>query len=206
MGGFSLVELMLSLSLGLALSGVMLQGLMAEGQNGARFSRLLRERAAQRRTLELVKQDLSHAISVSTTPDLEHHACSLAGRIPVLYLSTAEGAITYSIGDAPSQIWRGKVLMRCGPAYRLDGRLAKALQASNRVVIDALDPESRASNGCLQLFGVKDLGIVGLHQTSEPPFSVCNSPDKGLIALKIDQRIDYSGKYFKISAARLFPV
>jgi len=50
-GGFSLVELMLSLSLGLALSGVMLQGLMAEGQNGARFSRLLRERAAQRRTL-----------------------------------------------------------------------------------------------------------------------------------------------------------
>ena len=35
MAGFSLVELMLSLSLGMALSGVMLQGLMAEGQNGA---------------------------------------------------------------------------------------------------------------------------------------------------------------------------
>ena len=33
MNGFSLVELMLSLSLGLGLSGVMLQGLMAEGQN-----------------------------------------------------------------------------------------------------------------------------------------------------------------------------
>ncbi len=73
MGGFSLVELMLSLSLGLALSGVMLQGLMAEGQNGARFSRLLRERAAQRRTLELVKQDLAQATAVSETPELEQH-------------------------------------------------------------------------------------------------------------------------------------
>ena len=68
MGGFSLVELMLSLSLGLALSGVMLQGLMAEGQNGARFSRLLRERAAQRRTLELVKPDLAQAPACSETP------------------------------------------------------------------------------------------------------------------------------------------
>ena len=45
--GFSLVELMLSLSLGLGLSGLMLQALMAEGQNGARFSRLLGGRAAQ---------------------------------------------------------------------------------------------------------------------------------------------------------------
>ena len=71
MAGFSLVELMLSLSLGMALSGVMLQGLMAEGQNGARLSRLLRERAAQRRTLELVKGDLARATAVSEEPELE---------------------------------------------------------------------------------------------------------------------------------------
>jgi type II secretory pathway component PulJ len=94
MGGFSLVELMLSLSLGLALSGVMLQGLMAEGQNGARFSRLLRERAAQRRALELIKQDLSQATALSETPEHEQHGCSLAGRTPVLHFSTAAGPIT----------------------------------------------------------------------------------------------------------------
>ena len=105
MGGFSLVELMLSLSLGFALSGVMLQGLMAEGRNGARFTQLLRERAAQRRTLELVKGDLARASAVSATPEQEQHACGLSGRTPVLHVTTAAGPITYSVGRAPSSIW-----------------------------------------------------------------------------------------------------
>ena len=68
MGGFSLVELMLALSLGLTLSGVMLRGLVTEGQNGARFSRLLQERATQRRALDLIKGDLAAAVAVSDRP------------------------------------------------------------------------------------------------------------------------------------------
>lgn len=122
--GFSLLELLLALSLGLLLSGVMLQGLIDEGQNGQRLARLLRERAVQRRTLALVKVDLAQATAISPTPQLEQHGCSLAGRLPVLHLSTAAGAITYAVGPAPSAIWRGRVLMRCGPAYGLDGRLS----------------------------------------------------------------------------------
>lgn len=142
MAGFSLVELMLSLSLGLALSGVMLQGLMAEGQTSQRLTRLWRERAWQRRTLELVKSDLLQATAVSASPELEPHACSLAGRTPVLQMSTPAGPITYSVGAAPSAIWRGQVLMRCGPAYGLEGSLSIGSQAQNRVVIDGLVPGS----------------------------------------------------------------
>jgi prepilin-type N-terminal cleavage/methylation domain-containing protein len=43
-GGFSLVELLLALGLGLVLSGVMLQSLLADGQTSLRLSRLVREK------------------------------------------------------------------------------------------------------------------------------------------------------------------
>ena len=183
MGGFSLVELMLSLSLGLALSGVMLQGLMAEGQNGARFSRLLRERAAQRRTLELVKQDLAHATAVSTTPKLEQHGCSLAGRTPVLYLSTDAGPITYSVGAVPSTIWRGRVLMRCGPSFGLDGQLSQGSSALNRVVIDALADQPTAWQACSLQAGIDLAG------SSKQGFSVCLQPEMGLARLWLTQQL-----------------
>jgi len=81
MAGFSLVELMLSLSLGLALSGVMLQGLMAEGRNGARFTQLLRERAAQRRTLELVKSDLANEYGMELRRWIEELEVNLSRRV-----------------------------------------------------------------------------------------------------------------------------
>ena len=149
MAGFSLVELMLSLSLGLALSGVMLQGLMAAGQTSQRLTRLWRERAWQRRTLELVKSDLLQATAVSASPELEPHACSLAGRTPVLQMSTPAGPITYSVGAAPSAIWRGQVLMRCGPAYGLEGSLSIGSQAQNRVVIDGLSDPASSSAVCM---------------------------------------------------------
>jgi len=57
-GGFSLVELLLALGLGLVLSGVMLQSLLADGQTSLRLSRLVREKDNQRRTLALVQLDL----------------------------------------------------------------------------------------------------------------------------------------------------
>jgi hypothetical protein len=183
MNGFSLVELMLSLSLGLGLSGVMLQGLMAEGQNGARLSRLLRERAAQRRTLELVKGDLARALAVSAKPDQEQHACGLSARIPVLHLVTAAGPITYSVGRAPSRIWRGRVLMRCGPAFDLNGGLSVGSSALNRVVIDGLAEQPRAWSGCTTQSGTDLAGA------SCPGFSVCQLPELGLIRLRLLQEL-----------------
>ena len=189
MAGFSLVELMLSLSLGLALSGVMLQGLMAEGQNGARLSRLLRERAWQRRTLELVKSDLAQAIVVSETPELEPHGCNLAGRQPVLHLSTVAGPITDSVGPAPSGIWRGRVLMRCGPAFGLDGQFTHGSQVLNRVVIDALAVQPQGSVDCAQWLGsARDVASRELTGFSTQPFAACLDPHTGLIALRIEQQ------------------
>ena len=151
--GFSLLELLLALALGLVLSGLMLQGLIDEGQNGQRLARLLRERAVQRRALALVKAEVAMATAVSETPQLEAHACSLAGRQPVLHLSTAAGAITYSVGAAPSAIWRGQVLMRCGPAYGLNGQLSAAGPPQNRVVIDGLAERPEPWSGCSALLG-----------------------------------------------------
>lgn len=151
--GFSLVELMLSLSLGLWLSGTILQMLLSEGQLGLRVNRLLRERHLQQRTLALVRSDVQRASRISSTPQLEQHACTLAGRLPVLHLSTAAGAITYSIGDAPSAIWRGQVLMRCGPAFDLQGQIAAGSSAQNRVLIDGLALKPEPWQGCTALLG-----------------------------------------------------
>ena len=55
----------------------------------------------------------------------------------MLLLTTAAGVITYSRGASPSSIWRGEVVMRCGPAYGMDGRLTSGA-AQNRVVLDQL--------------------------------------------------------------------
>ena len=70
----------------------------------------------------------------------------MTGRRPVLAIATqpddlqvrGENSIVYSVGSAPDAIWRGQVLMRCGPAYNLDGvpNLRGAFQ--NRVLLDAL--------------------------------------------------------------------
>lgn len=138
MGGFSLVELMLSLSLGLALSGVMVQGLVADVQSTGRFTSLLREKAWQRRTLALIEADLVQATSLTALPDHVEAACNLSGRRVLLQLQTPAGSITYSIGSPPSDIWRGHVLMRCGPGYSLEGSLTRGGTSQNRVVLDAL--------------------------------------------------------------------
>jgi hypothetical protein len=188
MGGFSLVELMLALCLGLGLSGVMLQGLMADGQNGARFSQLLRERANQRRTLELIKGDLAQATDVSPTPELEQHACSLSGRKPVLYLRTTAGAITYSVGSAPSAIWQGQVLMRCGPAFGLDGSISVGSQSLNRVLMDSLAMHPARWLKCFsQPESQSELGI-DLGESSVQPFSGCLLSEQRMVLLRIVQK------------------
>ena len=138
--GFSLPELLIALLLGGALSAVLLQLLLVETGTSQRLGRLLRERQLGQRALELVRQELQQAQWVSTGPTLPA-PCGLAGRTVVLQLGTPAGVITYSVGAAPSPIWRGPVVMRCGPAYGLSGELASG-QAQNRVLIDALLPQA----------------------------------------------------------------
>jgi hypothetical protein len=127
---------MLALGMGLVLSTVVVQWLLAEGRQGALLVRQWRERTFQRRTLDLVRDDLRRAVGIRVG-SAEASPCPLSGREPVLQIRTATGPITYTVGLPPSPIWRGRVLMRCGPAFGLDGE--PSLGASqNRVVIDAL--------------------------------------------------------------------
>jgi hypothetical protein len=136
--GFSLLELLLALGLGLLFSSLMLQALLAHGSTSERLVRLLRERTLQRRTMELIRTELQLADGVELgAAGSIPTSCPLAGRRPLLRLLTAQGSITYSLGSAPSAIGRGQVLMRCGPAFGLDGQLGLG-EPQNRVVIDGL--------------------------------------------------------------------
>ena len=136
---FSLPELLLALALALVLATVVVRGLMGAGQAGERLGLLMRERLVQRRTLALLRAELEAAQSwaVGSGAGAE---CALGGRTPVLLLEAEGRRITYSLGAAPSAIWRGRVLMRCGPAYGLWGEWSAGV-AQNRVVLDALAPE-----------------------------------------------------------------
>jgi len=187
-GGFSLLELLLALGLGLVFSGVMLQSLIADGHTSLRLSRLVREKDNQRRTLALVQLDIQRAIAVSSNPTAESGACGLAGRLPVLYLRTQAGAITYSVGAAPSGIWRGEVLMRCGPAFGLDGATNWAGTAQNRVVIDGLAPAPATWLGCRALLGIQSSAAMDLAQSSRKSFSACLDPGTGLVGLRLVQQ------------------
>ncbi len=134
--GFTLVEMLVSMALGLVVAGVAMQGLIASGRSGERLALLLRERTVQRRTLALLRSELAAAESWALG-SASGAGCNLAGRTPVVHLVVQGQPITYSLGDAPSGIWRGQVLMRCGPAYGLTGELSPGTP-QNRVVIDGL--------------------------------------------------------------------
>ena len=140
--GFTLVELMLAALLGCLLCGVVFQLLFAETRQGGSLAESLRLKQWQRRTLELVKGDLERASSWRVDPDAsEHWPCGLAGRQPKLAITPADGSdpVVYSLGAAPSAIWRGAVLMRCGPAFDLQGGIRSGSRYQNRVVLDAVD-------------------------------------------------------------------
>ncbi len=136
--GFSLPELLIALLLGGVLSTALMQALLLETRLSQRLGRGLRERQLGQRALELVRQEALQASWLATEGQVPlAGGCSLAGRRVVLQLGTASGVITYSVGAAPSSIWRGRVLMRCGPAYGLAGELGQG-EAQNRVLLDAL--------------------------------------------------------------------
>ena len=191
LSGFSLIELMLAMSLGIALSGAILQLLISESQLGLRVNRLLRERSVQQRTLALIRDDVLIASRISATPQLEQHACSLAGRLPVLHLTTAAGVITYSVGKAPSGIWRGEVLMRCGPAFLLEGNWSTATTPQNRVVIDGLSTQPDAWGGCNSLLGLNSQQTaIDLAGSSRHSFSACLEINSGLAGLRLQQQLN----------------
>lgn len=191
--GFSLVDLLLALSLGLSLSGLVMQALIGEGQNAQRFTRLLRERSHQRRALALIRADLDLATAVvSPAEALEPVSCGLNGRTPVLQLrirlQAGSAVITYSVGAAPSGIWEGRVLVRCGPAYGIDGGVNSNVAFQSRVVIDRLAASATAWSGCGGL-----AGGVPLNGSASLPFSACLEPASQLVALRLEQSLHFSG-------------
>ena len=187
--GFSLVELLLTLSLGIGLSGAILQLLISESDVGLRVVRLMRERSVQQRTLALIRDDVQRSSRISTNPQLEQHACNLGGRVAVLHLSTAAGAITYSVGTAPSSIWRGQVLMRCGPAFDLAGQPAVGSSSQNRVVIDGLTAKADPQQEC----GVAMTQMVNsteeLWRSRAGSFLTCMALNQSALEIHLSQRL-----------------
>ena len=133
---------MLAALLGTFLCGVMFQLLFAETRQGGALAETLQLKQWQRRTLELLKGDLERASSWQIAPDPSGSwPCALAGRQPKLAITPRDGSapLLYSLGPAPSAIWRGDVLMRCGPAFDLQGEIRSGSRYQNRVVLDGVD-------------------------------------------------------------------
>ena len=144
--GFSLLELLLASSLGLLMFGVATSALLSEQKLGAQLGGLLRQRQLLLRAHQLIAADVQRGMALA--PELVS-ACNLAGRQPWLQILGADGSVTtYSLGSPPSAIWHGQVLMRCGPAFGLDGQIKAASTPQNRVVLDGLTPLSGAGTGC----------------------------------------------------------
>ena len=144
--GFSLLELLLACSLGFVVFGVAATALFSEQILGSRMGGLLRQRQMLLRANQLIAADVERGIALA--PELVS-ACNLAGRQPWLQILGVDGSITtYSLGPPPSGIWHGQVLMRCGPAYGLDGQIKAGARSQNRVVLDGLVPPARAWAGC----------------------------------------------------------
>lgn len=144
--GFTLVELLLAAALGTLVCGGLLQLLLGDLRLSAAMAQKLQARRQQQQVLTLIRaeRDLGHGVIANPDPS-QTWPCSLAGRRAVLAIALSPSdpgarhqAIVYSVGAAPSSIWRGQVLMRCGPAYGLDGRMDPESSAQNRVLLDGL--------------------------------------------------------------------
>jgi len=137
--GFSLVELLLALGLTLILCGAIAQMQVSLQRSADLAMRVMRERRFQDRTLDLIRSDVLRSQAVGLG-GAAAGPCGLGGRRSVLELKTEAGTIVYSQGSPPSSIWRGEVLMRCGPAFSLTGE-ASLGQFQNRVLIDGLQSQ-----------------------------------------------------------------
>ena len=116
--------------------------MFAETRQGGALAESLQLKQWQWRTLELLKGDLERASSWQINPDAaEDWPCAFANRQPKLAITPRDGSepVVYSLGSAPSAIWRGDVLMRCGPAFGLQGEIRSGSRYQNRVVLDGVD-------------------------------------------------------------------
>jgi len=140
--GFSLIELLVAMAVGLVLVGAVLQLLIGDARSSHHLAQRFLLRSLQRRTLRLVRDDLASAASWELDPDATAAwPCPLARRQPLLAIHPRTGGspVLYSLGAAPSPIWRGNVLMRCGPAFDLRGHPSATGRPQNRVVLDAVE-------------------------------------------------------------------
>ena len=88
------------------------------------------------------EHDLDRVSSWRIDPDPSGSwPCALVDRQPKLAITPRDGSdpVLYSLGPAPSSIWRGDVLMRCGPAFDLRGGIRSGSRYRNRVVLQATD-------------------------------------------------------------------
>jgi type II secretory pathway pseudopilin PulG len=140
--GFTLVELMLAALVGCLLCGVAFQLLFAETRQGGSLAESFQLKQMQRRTLELLKGDLARASTWQIDPDPSGSwPCAVADRQLKLAITPSDGSdpVLYILGPAPSAIWSGSVLMRCGPAFDLQGGVRSGSRYQNRVVLDGVD-------------------------------------------------------------------
>ncbi len=137
--GLSLPELLIALSTGLLVAGMAMQALLAEVRGSAQLGQRLQQRALAQRALALIRGDVARADRVLLAHEGGASPCGPAtGRTLVLEARSATGSVAYSLGPAPSTIWRGQVLMRCGPAFGLHGEPSPG-DVQNRVVLDGLE-------------------------------------------------------------------
>ena len=175
--GFSLLELLLACSVGVALLAVALQTLLAEQRLGGRLGVLLRQRQLLLRANQLITADLERGIALA--PELTP-SCNLAGRQLFMQILSPDGELTtYTVGAAPSAIWRGQVLMRCGPAYGINGQVSPVGSHQNRVLLDGLPQDFGAWSGC-QLPTAQ----------SNAQLPVCWEPASGLVKWQLQLQRD----------------
>ena len=127
---------------GILLVGAALQLLIGEARSSHHLAQRFLLRSLQRRTLRLVRDDLASAANWELDPDVTSAwPCPLGRRQPLLAIHPRNGGspVVYSLGAAPSPIWRGTVLMRCGPAVDLRGQPSASGQPQSRVVLDAVE-------------------------------------------------------------------
>ena len=88
------------------------------------------------------EHDLDRVSSWRIDPDPSGSwPCALVDRQPKLAITPRDGSdpVLYSLCPAPSSIWRGDVLMRCGPAFDLRGGIRSGSRYRNRVVLQTMD-------------------------------------------------------------------
>ena len=170
--GFTLVELLLAAGLGAVFCGVLLQLLLGDLRLTGAMAQRLQARRQQQRTLTLIRAEgeLGYGVVADPQPSAAW-PCGLAGRRPVLAVALSpedpdarQHDIVYSVGSASSPIWRGQVLMRCGPAYGLDGRMNPDSSAQNRVLLDGLPSGDQQG---LRATADPQLPVIDLHLEQE---------------------------------------